>query len=177
MLGTKRHTFRNIAGHAKNVSDLSSLSAWTAEQFDPGLSWDDVARIKDMWGGPLILKGIMEPEDAIMAARFGADAMVISNHGGRQLDGAPSSIASLTDCVQASQAENSNCEVWLDSGIRSGQDVLKAIALGAKGTMIGRSFCTAWVLMVKMVCVVRWRLSIKNVMSRWHFVVIPISVR
>ncbi|EGE12898.1 L-lactate dehydrogenase, partial [Moraxella catarrhalis 46P47B1] len=89
MLGTKRHTFRNIAGHAKNVSDLSSLSAWTAEQFDPGLSWDDVARIKDMWGGPLILKGIMEPEDAIMAARFGADAMVISNHGGRQLDGAP----------------------------------------------------------------------------------------
>lgn len=140
MLGTKRHTFRNIAGHAKNVSDLSSLSAWTAEQFDPGLSWDDVARIKDMWGGPLILKGIMEPEDAIMAARFGADAMVISNHGGRQLDGAPSSIASLTDCVQASQAENPNCEVWLDSGIRSGQDVLKAIALGAKGTMIGRSF-------------------------------------
>ncbi|MPW74735.1 alpha-hydroxy-acid oxidizing protein [Moraxella catarrhalis] len=140
MLGTKRHTFRNIAGHAKNVSDLSSLSAWTAEQFDPGLSWDDVARIKDMWDGPLILKGIMEPEDAIMAARFGADAIVISNHGGRQLDGAPSSIASLTDCVQASQAENSNCEVWLDSGIRSGQDVLKAIALGAKGTMIGRSF-------------------------------------
>ena len=140
MLGTKRHTFRNIAGHAKNVSDLSSLSAWTAEQFDPGLSWDDVARIKDLWGGPLILKGIMEPEDAIMAARSGADAMVISNHGGRQLDGAPSSIASLTECVQASQAENPNCEVWLDSGIRSGQDVLKAIALGAKGTMIGRSF-------------------------------------
>ncbi|MFC0819827.1 alpha-hydroxy acid oxidase [Moraxella marmotae] len=140
MLGTKRHTFRNIAGHAKGVSDLSSLSAWTAEQFDPSLSWDDVARIKDLWGGKLIIKGIMEPEDAIMAARSGADAMVISNHGGRQLDGAPSSIAALSDCVQAAQAENANCEIWLDSGIRSGQDVLKAIALGAKGTMIGRSF-------------------------------------
>ncbi|OOS07756.1 L-lactate dehydrogenase (cytochrome) [Moraxella cuniculi DSM 21768] len=140
MLGTKRHTFRNIAGHAKGVSDLSSLSAWTAEQFDPSLSWDDVARIKDLWGGKLIIKGIMEPEDAIMAARSGADAMVISNHGGRQLDGAPSSIAALADCVQAAHSENANCEVWLDSGIRSGQDVLKAIALGAKGTMIGRAF-------------------------------------
>ncbi|VEG13593.1 alpha-hydroxy acid oxidase [Moraxella cuniculi] len=140
MFGTKRHTFRNIAGHAKGVSDLSSLSAWTAEQFDPSLSWDDVARIKDLWGGKLIIKGIMEPEDAIMAARSGADAMVISNHGGRQLDGAPSSIAALADCVQAAHSENANCEVWLDSGIRSGQDVLKAIALGAKGTMIGRAF-------------------------------------
>ena len=140
MLGTKRHTFRNIAGHAKGVTDLSSLSSWTAEQFDPRLNWDDVARIKELWGGPLIIKGIMEPEDAILAARSGADAMVISNHGGRQLDGAPSSIAALSDCVQAAHAENSNCEVWLDSGIRSGQDVLKAIALGAKGTMIGRSF-------------------------------------
>lgn len=140
MLGTKRHTFRNIAGHAKGVTDLSSLSSWTAEQFDPSLNWDDVARIKELWGGPLIIKGIMEPEDAILAARSGADAMVISNHGGRQLDGAPSSIAALSDCVQAAHAENSNCEVWLDSGIRSGQDVLKAIALGAKGTMIGRSF-------------------------------------
>lgn len=140
MLGTKRHTFRNIAGHAKGVTDLSSLSSWTAEQFDPSLNWDDVARIKELWGGPLIIKGIMEPEDAILAARSGADAMVISNHGGRQLDGAPSSISALSDCVQAAHAENSNCEVWLDSGIRSGQDVLKAIALGAKGTMIGRSF-------------------------------------
>ncbi|USZ15159.1 alpha-hydroxy-acid oxidizing protein [Moraxella sp. FZFQ2102] len=140
MLGTKRHTFRNIAGHAKGVTDLSSLSSWTAEQFDPSLNWDDVARIKELWGGPLIIKGIMEPEDAILAAKSGADAMVISNHGGRQLDGAPSSIAALSDCVQAAHAENSNCEVWLDSGIRSGQDVLKAIALGAKGTMIGRSF-------------------------------------
>ena len=140
MLGTKRRTFGNIVGHAKNVEDLSSLSAWTAEQFDPRLSWDDVARIKDMWGGKLIIKGIMEPEDAILAARSGADALVVSNHGGRQLDGALSSISALSDIVQAVQAENSDIEVWLDSGIRSGQDVLKALALGAKGTMIGRSF-------------------------------------
>jgi L-lactate dehydrogenase (cytochrome) len=140
MLGTKRRTFGNIVGHAKDVEDLSSLSAWTAEQFDPALSWDDVARIKDMWGGKLIIKGIMEPEDAIMAARSGADALVVSNHGGRQLDGALSSISALTDIVQAVHAENSNIEVWLDSGIRSGQDVLKAISLGAKGTMIGRAF-------------------------------------
>ncbi len=140
MLGTKRRTFGNIVGHAKDVEDISSLSAWTAEQFDPRLSWDDVARIKDAWGGKLIIKGIMEPEDAILAARSGADALVVSNHGGRQLDGAPSSIAALSDIVQAIHAENSNIEVWLDSGIRSGQDVLKAISLGAKGTMIGRAF-------------------------------------
>ena len=140
MLGTKRRTFGNIVGHAQNVEDLSSLSAWTAEQFDPRLSWDDVARIKDMWGGKLIIKGIMEPEDAIMAARRGADALVVSNHGGRQLDGALSSISALADIVQAVHAENSDIEVWLDSGIRSGQDVLKAISLGAKGTMIGRAF-------------------------------------
>ena len=126
--------------NAQNVEDLSSLSAWTAEQFDPGLSWDDVARIKDQWGGKLIIKGIMEPEDAILAARSGADALVVSNHGGRQLDGAPSSIAALSDIVQAVRAENSQIEIWLDSGIRSGQDVLKAIALGANGTMIGRAF-------------------------------------
>ncbi|HCI76206.1 MULTISPECIES: alpha-hydroxy acid oxidase [unclassified Psychrobacter] len=140
MLGTKRHSFGNIVGHAKGVDDLSSLTAWTEEQFDPRLSWDDVARIKDMWGGKLVIKGIMEPEDAIMAARSGADALVVSNHGGRQLDGALSSISALSDIVQAVQAENSNIEVWLDSGIRSGQDVLKARALGAKGTMIGRAF-------------------------------------
>lgn len=140
MLGTKRRTFGNIVGHAKNVEDISSLSAWTAEQFDPRLSWDDVARIKDVWGGKLIIKGIMEPEDAILAARSGADALVVSNHGGRQLDGALSSIAALSDIVQAVHAENSDIEVWLDSGIRSGQDVLKAISLGAKGTMIGRAF-------------------------------------
>ncbi|KRG32091.1 MULTISPECIES: alpha-hydroxy acid oxidase [unclassified Psychrobacter] len=140
MLGTKRHSFGNIVGHAKGVDDLSSLTAWTEEQFDPRLSWDDVARIKDMWGGKLIIKGIMEPEDAIMAARSGADALVVSNHGGRQLDGALSSISALSDIVQAVHAEDSDIEVWLDSGIRSGQDVLKARALGAKGTMIGRAF-------------------------------------
>ncbi|WP_230655982.1 alpha-hydroxy acid oxidase [Psychrobacter sp. I-STPA10] len=140
MLGTKNHTFGNIVGHAKGVGDLSSLSSWTTEQFDPSLSWDDVARIKDLWGGKLIIKGIMEPEDAILAAKSGADALIVSNHGGRQLDGAPSSIAALPDIVQAIKAENSNIEIWLDSGIRSGQDVLKAIALGAKGTMIGRAF-------------------------------------
>ncbi|MFP3455440.1 alpha-hydroxy acid oxidase [Psychrobacter sp. SIMBA_152] len=140
MLGTKRRSFGNIVGHAKGVEDLSSLSSWTEEQFDPRLSWDDVARIKDMWGGKLIIKGIMEPEDAIMAARSGADALVVSNHGGRQLDGALSSISALSDIVQAVHAENSDIEVWLDSGIRSGQDVLKALALGAKGTMIGRAF-------------------------------------
>ncbi|MGP9688122.1 alpha-hydroxy acid oxidase [Psychrobacter sp. AOP22-C1-C5] len=140
MLGTKRRSFGNIVGHAKDVEDISSLSAWTAEQFDPALSWDDVARIKDMWSGKLIIKGIMEPEDAIMAARSGADALVVSNHGGRQLDGALSSISALADIVQAVHAENSNIEVWLDSGVRSGQDVLKAISLGAKGTMIGRAF-------------------------------------
>lgn len=140
MLGTKRRTFGNIVGHAKGVGDMASLSSWTNDQFDPSLSWDHVARIKDAWGGKLVIKGIMEPEDAILAAKSGADALVVSNHGGRQLDGAPSTIACLSEVVQAVKAENSNIEVWLDSGIRSGQDVLKAIALGASGTMIGRAF-------------------------------------
>ena len=137
MLNTERRTFRNIVGHAKNVGDLSSLSSWTSEQFDPRLSWDDVARIKDLWGGKLIIKGIMEPEDAEMAVKSGADALVVSNHGGRQLDGAVSSIKALPDVVSA---VGSDIEVWLDSGIRSGQDILKAWALGARGTMIGRAF-------------------------------------
>ena len=137
MLNTERRTFRNIVGHAKNVGDLSSLSSWTAEQFDPRLSWDDVARIKDMWGGKLIIKGIMEPEDAELAVKSGADALIVSNHGGRQLNGAPSTIKALPDVVSA---VGSDIEVWLDSGIRSGQDILKAWALGARGTMIGRAF-------------------------------------
>ena len=137
MLNTERRTFRNIVGHAKNVGDLSSLSSWTAEQFDPSLSWDDVARIKDLWGGKLIIKGIMEPEDAEKAAKSGADALVVSNHGGRQLDDTVSSIKALPDIVSA---VGSDIEVWMDSGIRSGQDILKAWALGAKGTMIGRAF-------------------------------------
>ena len=137
MLNTERRTFRNIVGHAKNVGDLSSLSSWTAEQFDPRLSWDDVARIKDMWGGKLIIKGIMEPEDAELAVKSGADALIVSNHGGRQLDSAPSTIKALPDVVSA---VGRDIEVWLDSGIRSGQDILKAWALGARGTMIGRAF-------------------------------------
>ncbi|UJF24924.1 alpha-hydroxy-acid oxidizing protein [Suttonella sp. R2A3] len=137
MLQTKRRSFGNIVGHAKNVSDLSSLSSWTAEQFDPSLSWDDVARIKDRWGGKIILKGIMEPEDAELAVKSGADALIVSNHGGRQLDGAPATIDKLPQIVDA---VGSDIEVWMDSGIRSGQDVLKAWALGARGTMIGRAF-------------------------------------
>ncbi|WP_026618820.1 L-lactate dehydrogenase (cytochrome) [Ensifer sp. WSM1721] len=137
MLGTKRRTFRNIVGHAKGVTELSSLPSWTAEQFDPQLSWKDVEWIKERWGGPLILKGILDPEDAKMAAKTGADAIVVSNHGGRQLDGAPSSISMLPRIVDA---VGDQIEVHLDGGIRSGQDVLKAVALGAKGTFIGRPF-------------------------------------
>ena len=144
MLGTRRHTFGNIIGHVKGVENMSSLGAWTSQQFDPTLSWDDVAWIKDLWGGKLIIKGILDPDDAVMAVRSGADAIVVSNHGGRQLDGAASSISMLADIVQAVQAESgthaASCEIFLDSGVRSGQDALKAIALGAKATMIGRSF-------------------------------------
>lgn len=144
MLGTRRHTFGNIVGHVKGVENMSSLGAWTSQQFDPTLSWDDVAWIKDLWGGKLIIKGILDPDDAVMAVRSGADAIVVSNHGGRQLDGAASSISMLSDIVQAVQAESGNhatsCEIFLDSGVRSGQDALKAIALGAKATMIGRAF-------------------------------------
>lgn len=140
MLGTKRRTFRNIAGHAESVKDLSSLSSWTAEQFDPTLSWADVEWIKKIWGGKLVLKGIMDVEDARLAASSGADALIVSNHGGRQLDGAPSSIAALP---AISEAVGTEIEVWMDGGIRSGQDVLKARALGARGTMIGRSFLYA----------------------------------
>lgn len=137
MLGTKRRTFGNIVGHAKGVGDLSSLSSWTNEQFDPKLSWADVAWIKERWGGKLILKGILDPEDARRALDTGADALIVSNHGGRQLDGASSSIAMLPKIVDA---VNGRMEVHIDGGIRSGQDVLKAICLGAKGTYIGRPF-------------------------------------
>ncbi|KLT72563.1 lactate dehydrogenase [Neisseria arctica] len=137
MLNTERRTFRNIVGHAKSITDVSSLSSWTAEQFDPRLSWDDVARIKDLWGGKLIIKGILDAEDAEMAVKHGADAIVVSNHGGRQLDGALSTIRALPNIVQA---VGSKTEVWLDSGIRSGQDMLKAWALGARGFMTGRAY-------------------------------------
>ncbi|WP_348689551.1 alpha-hydroxy acid oxidase [Acidovorax soli] len=137
MLGTKRRSFGNIVGHAKGVGDLSSLSSWTAEQFDPQLNWGDVEWIKKRWGGKLILKGIMDAEDARLAANSGADALIVSNHGGRQLDGAPSAIAALPAIAEA---VGKDIEVWMDGGIRSGQDVLKARALGARGTLIGRSF-------------------------------------
>ncbi|GGX34605.1 alpha-hydroxy-acid oxidizing enzyme [Pigmentiphaga litoralis] len=136
MLRTPRRNFGNVMGHAKGVDTMHSLAAWTAEQFDPTLSWDDVAWIRRKWGGKLILKGIQEVEDAKLAVDSGADALIVSNHGGRQLDGAPSSIAALPEIVDA---VGSYIEVHMDGGIRSGQDVLKAVALGAKGTYIGRS--------------------------------------
>ena len=136
MLGTHRRTFRNLVGHVKGVSDMNSLAAWTNEQFDPRLSWVDVDWVKRQWGGKLILKGIMDVEDARLAVASGADAIVVSNHGGRQLDGAPSSISALPAIVEA---VGDKIEVWMDGGIRSGQDVLKAWALGARGTMIGRA--------------------------------------
>jgi len=136
MAGTRRHTFGNLVGHVKGVSDMNSLSAWTNEQFDPRLSWADVAWVKEKWGGKLILKGIQDVEDAKLAVASGADAIVVSNHGGRQLDGAQSSIQALPAIVEA---VGSDIEVWMDGGIRSGQDVLKAWALGARGTLIGRA--------------------------------------
>lgn len=137
MLGTKRRFFGNIVGHAKGVSDPSSLTSWTAEAFDPSLDWDRIKTLIKMWGGKVVLKGILDAEDAQKAVEAGAHAIVVSNHGGRQLDGALSSIRSLPSILEA---VGNDVEVWLDSGIRSGQDVLKAVALGAKGTMIGRSY-------------------------------------
>ncbi len=137
MLGTKRHGFGNIVGHVKGVENMGSLSEWTAKQFDPALNWGDVEWIKNRWGGKLILKGIQDVEDARMAVNSGADALIVSNHGGRQLDGASSSIRALPAIVDA---VGSQIEVHMDGGIRSGQDVLKASALGARGTYIGRSF-------------------------------------
>jgi L-lactate dehydrogenase (cytochrome) len=140
MLGTRRHQFGNIVGHVKGVTDMGSLSDWTNNQFDPRLNWNDVEWIKMRWGGKLILKGILDVEDARLAVASGADALIVSNHGGRQLDGAPSSIESLP----AIAAEvGSKIEVHMDGGIRSGQDVLKAVALGARGTYIGRAFLYA----------------------------------
>jgi len=137
MLKTERRTFRNIVGHAKSVKNMASLSSWTNEQFDPQLSWKDVVWIKESWGGKLILKGILDVDDAKHAADTGADAIIVSNHGGRQLDGAPSSISALPEIVHA---VGDRIEVHFDGGIRSGQDVLKALCLGAKGTYIGRPF-------------------------------------
>ncbi|MBR9652631.1 alpha-hydroxy acid oxidase [Thalassovita aquimarina] len=137
MLGAKRRHFGNIVGHVEGVSDAANLGAWTAEQFDPTLDWSKIAKIKEEWGGPVILKGILDAEDAKMALQVGADAIVVSNHGGRQLDGAISSIKALPSILDA---VGDHVEVHLDSGIRSGQDILKAVAMGAKGTYIGRAF-------------------------------------
>ena len=137
MLGTKRRSFGNIVGHAKGVTDPSSLSTWTAEAFDPSLNWDRIREFRKMWDGPLIIKGIMDARDAREALNVGADAIIVSNHGGRQLDGALSAIRALPAIMDA---VGDKIEVHLDSGIRSGQDVLKALSLGAKGTYIGRAF-------------------------------------
>jgi L-lactate dehydrogenase (cytochrome) len=137
MMQTHRRFFGNIVGHAKGVTDPTSLGSWTAEAFDPSLNWDRIKEFRSWWDGPVILKGILDEEDAKMAANVGADAIVVSNHGGRQLDGALSSIRMLPRIMDA---VGDKIEVHLDSGIRSGQDVLKALALGAKGTMIGRAF-------------------------------------
>ena len=138
MLGTKRRFFGNIVGHAKGVTDPSSLSTWTAEAFDPSLNWDRIREFRKMWDGPLIIKGIMDPRDALEACNVGADAIIVSNHGGRQLDGTISSIRALEPVLDA---VGDKIEVHIDSGIRSGQDVLKALAMGARGAHIGR----AWV--------------------------------
>jgi L-lactate dehydrogenase (cytochrome) len=137
MLGTSRRQFGNIVGHVKGVENMGSLSAWTAQQFDPRLNWGDVEWIKKRWGGKIILKGIQDVEDARLAVNSGADALIVSNHGGRQLDGAESSIHALPRIVEA---VGSQIEVHMDGGVRSGQDVLKARALGARGVYIGRAF-------------------------------------
>ncbi|MFL4472187.1 L-lactate dehydrogenase [Tateyamaria armeniaca] len=137
MLSAKRREFGNIVGHVKGVSDMSQLGAWTAEQFDPSLDWNKIAKLKEQWDGKVILKGILDAEDAKMALKVGADAIIVSNHGGRQLDGALSSIRMLPSILDA---VGDQVEVHIDGGIRSGQDVLKAVAMGAKGTYIGRAF-------------------------------------
>jgi L-lactate dehydrogenase (cytochrome) len=137
MLGTKRRTFRNVVGHVEGITDPASLTSWTAEKFDHALDWDRVKQLMDMWGGKVILKGILDAEDAVKAADLGADAIIVSNHGGRQIDGALSSIRMLQPILDA---VGDRVEVHIDGGIRSGQDVLKAIAMGAKGTYIGRAF-------------------------------------
>ncbi|MDT2075503.1 MAG: alpha-hydroxy acid oxidase [Planktomarina sp.] len=137
MLGTKRRGFGNIVGHVEGISDNTSLSAWTSEQFDQSLDWKKIEILMKKWDGKVILKGILDPKDAKIAAKLGVDAIVVSNHGGRQLDGALSSIRMLPKVVEAVDGK---CEVWMDGGIRSGQDILKAKALGATGTMIGRSY-------------------------------------
>ena len=137
MLGTKNRKFGNIVGHVKGVKDMSSLAEWTVNQFDPTLCWDDVLELRKKWSGKIVLKGIMDKEDAKAALNIGADAIIVSNHGGRQLDGASSSVSALPKILDIVQDK---CEIWVDGGIRTGQDILRLIALGAKGTLIGRAF-------------------------------------
>jgi|TARA_Y100000994_G_scaffold138623_1_gene113658 L-lactate dehydrogenase (cytochrome) len=137
MLQTKRRQFGNIVGHVEGVDDMSSLSDWTNSQFDPSLTWEDVAELRKLWNEKLIIKGIMDKEDAKAAVGIGADAIVVSNHGGRQLDGTISSISALPQILDE---VGDKCEVWMDGGIRTGQDILRAVALGAQGTLIGRAF-------------------------------------
>lgn len=136
MLGTRRHSFGNIIGHVDGVDNMTSMAEWSSQQYDPALSWRDIAWIRQLWKGKLILKGIQDVEDARLAVASGADALIVSNHGGRQLDGAPSSIRALPAIAEA---VGQHIEVHMDGGVRSGQDVLKAIALGAKGVYIGRA--------------------------------------
>jgi L-lactate dehydrogenase (cytochrome) len=136
MLGTRRRTFRNIAGHVKDATNLRSLTIWSREQFEQKLNWTDVRWIKERFGGPVLVKGILDPEDARLAVANGADGIIVSNHGGRQLDGAPSSIRVLPSIVDA---VGDQIEVFMDGGVRSGQDLLKALALGARGAFIGRA--------------------------------------
>jgi L-lactate dehydrogenase (cytochrome) len=137
MLRTKNRQFGNIVGHVEGIKDMSSLSEWTTNQFDTRLTWNDIAEIRKKWDGKVILKGIMDPQDAHLALKIGADAIVVSNHGGRQLDGTSSTIAALPKILDT---VGDKCEVWMDGGLRTGQDILKAIAIGAKGTLIGRAF-------------------------------------
>ena len=137
MLGTKRRSFGNIVGHIEGITDNTSLAAWTSEQFDQSLDWKKIELLMKKWDQKVIIKGILDPLDAKMAAKLGVDAVIVSNHGGRQLDGALSSISMLPKIVEAIDGK---CEVWIDGGIRSGQDILKAKALGATGTMIGRPY-------------------------------------
>ena len=137
MARTGRRSFGNVVGHVEDVADIRSLSRWTAHNFDQKLNWDDVRWIRDLWGGKLILKGVIDADDARMATRSGADAIIVSNHGGRQLDGAPAAIDVLPSIVAA---VGGDVEVWMDGGIRTGQDLFRALALGAKGTMIGRAY-------------------------------------
>lgn len=137
MLGTSRRSFGNLVGHVQGVDGMDSVARWTNHQFDQRLNWDDVKWVKDKWGGPLVLKGILDREDAERAVEQGADALIVSNHGGRQLDGAPAAIRVLPEIVAA---VGERTEVWMDGGIRTGQDILKALALGAKGVLIGRAY-------------------------------------